>query len=151
MEKLVKQAIKELLHRIDLKNSLSVSLTMKQRIGFERLDSISASQNFRHFMNILNSRLYGNAFKRHQKRLGVVPILENSLNNRLHYHLILECPKVISNDDFKQLIEICWKKTKFGYGQTDVQNIYSGGWVDYITKFKFSEDQVDLVNSHWNY
>ena len=151
MEKSVKQAFKELLHRINLENTLSVSLTMKQRIGFEKLDDISASQNFRHFMNILNSALYGNAFKRHQKRLGVVPILENSLNNRLHYHLILECPKVISEDDFKKLIETCWKKTKFGYGQTDIQNIYSGGWVDYITKFKFHEDQVDLVNSHWNY
>ena len=102
-------------------------------------------------MNVLNCSVYGNGYKRYQKRLGVVPVLENSANNRLHYHLVLECPKVISEDDFKKLIENCWKKTKFGYGEIDVQNIYSGGWIDYITKFRSSEDQVDWVNFHWNY
>ena len=151
METLVKKSIKELLHLINLENTLSVSLTMKQRVGFQKLDSINSSQNIRHFMNILNSSLYGNAFKRHKRCLGVVPVLENSLSNRLHYHLILECPKVIPEDDFKKLIDSCWKKTKFGYGEIDIQNIYSDGWIDYITKFKSSEDQVDWVNFHWNY
>lgn len=139
------------MHEINLENTLSVSLTMKQRLGFEKLDDINASQNFRHFMNLLNCSVYGNAYKRYQRRLGVVPVLENSLNNRLHYHLVLERPAVIALNEFKEIIACCWEKTKFGYGEIDIQNIYSDGWIDYITKFKFSEDQVDLVNCHWNH
>ena len=151
MKKLLKEEYRSYLHEINLENTLSVSLTMKQRIGFEKLDDINACQNFRHFMNLLNCSVYGNAYKRYQRRLGVVPVLENSLNNRLHYHLVLERPAFIALNEFKEIIACSWGKTKFGYGEIDIQNIYSDGWIDYITKFKFSEDQVDLVNCHWNH
>lgn len=151
MKTSLKNAYKSYLGQINLENALSVSLTMKQRIGFEKLDDINACQNFRHFMNILNCSVYGNAFKRYQKRLGVVPVLENSSSDRLHYHLVLERPTFITLSEFNDLIVSSWEKTKFGYAEIDIQNIYGDGWIDYITKFKFSEDQVDLVNFHWNY
>lgn len=142
----LKNAYKSFLGQINSENALSVSLTMKQRVGFEKLDAINASQNFRHFMNILNCSVYGNAFKRYQKRLGVAPVLENSSSDRLHYHLVLERPTFITLSEFNDLIVSSWGKTKFGYTQIDIQNIYSDGWIDYITKFKFPDDEFDIFN-----
>ena len=50
----------------------------------------SAKKKMRHFLNVLNKQVYGNASQRFNKRLKCIPILEKDDNTRLHYHLILE-------------------------------------------------------------
>lgn len=128
------------------KNCAAVTLTMKQRDAGCALDMIEAQKNFRHFMNILNKKAYGNAFSRFGKRLRVVPVLERSYDGRLHYHASIENPY----DDLSEFdIEIfrAWTKTRWGYTQTDVQHQYSDGWIDYIMKSK-SFDNLDIENLH---
>lgn len=129
---------------------LGISLTLKQKSNGEKLDTINMSQNFRHFMNILNSKVYGKRFKRFNQQLRVLPVIEMSQDNRFHYHLILEVPEVTTNLWLGEEVKNAWKKTKFGYRQIDIQSITDDGWTDYITKFKTKEDQVDWVNVHWN-
>jgi len=87
-----REAVQGYLHALSLENCFGVSLTMKQGDSGTHLDEIMASQNFRHFMNRLNSSVYGKRFKRFGQRLNVVPVLERSSTNRLHYHLILQNP-----------------------------------------------------------
>ena len=50
----------------------------------------SAKKKMRHFLNVLNKQVYGNASQRFNKRLKCIPILEKDDNTRIHYHLILE-------------------------------------------------------------
>lgn len=49
-----------------------------------RLNELSASQNFRHFMNRLNRAAFGKAAQRYGKGLAVVPILEGGSNRVTH-------------------------------------------------------------------
>lgn len=125
-------------------NSSALTLTMKQRDGFSRLDKIEARKNFRHFMNVLSQRAFGTAYRRFGKRLGVLPVLETSLSGRLHYHAFIENPY----EDLEKIRDetcIAWQKTRWGYNEIDVQNVYSDGWLDYITKAN-SLDNIDVEN-----
>jgi hypothetical protein len=58
-----------------------VTLTLKQGrqgdcSGWIKIDHYQCRQAFRHFMNLLNKAVYGSAFRRHGKRLRVLPVLE---------------------------------------------------------------------------
>ena len=150
MDLQLKKSIQDYLNKADLENTLAVTLTMKQKKDAEYLDLYNSKKNFRHFMNRMNERVYGNAFKRFQKRIGVIPVIEFSQNNRLHYHLVMERPERVSEVLFPHMIESCWRKTRFGHHQVDIQKTYSSEWIDYITKFKSSDDQVDWDSFHWN-
>ncbi|NDW52130.1 hypothetical protein [Aliiroseovarius sp. PrR006] len=126
--------------------SAALTLNMKQGDRHGWLDEIEARKNFRHFMNRLNQRAYGNAFRRYGKRLQVLPVLERSRDNRLHYHAFLGNPF----DDISQLrteVWEAWSKTRWGYGQFDVQSVYSDGWLDYIMK-SGRLDALDVENMY---
>ena len=146
----LKDAVRRQLFALKLDNCLGVSLTLRQgRDGFT-LDGIRASQNLRHFLNRLNSSVYGKRFKRFGVRLNVVPVQEQSSSGRIHYHLILQNPFPDDSAAFERLIESEWSKTHFGFLQTHVDEGIDHGWTDYITKFKTASDGVDWENYHWN-
>src|SRR5579872_6535094 len=44
--------------------------------AWRKVDDYSCRQAFRHFLNLLNRAIYGPAFRRHRKRLRVLPVLE---------------------------------------------------------------------------
>jgi len=60
-----REALREFLKKTDLENKVAVTLNLKQRDGFNRLDEIEAVKNFGHFMNRLNKKTYGNGFTRY--------------------------------------------------------------------------------------
>ena len=138
--------LKTYLCGFDVQNCFGITLTLKQQIKNQRLDKISSSQNLKHFLNILNKQVFGNSVQRFNRRLKVLPVLETSTSNRLHYHLTLENPFPNDPNRFKHLIESCWKKTKFGYDHVDINDNIDQGWNDYITKFNNKEDEVDWIN-----
>ncbi len=144
----LRTVIQSYFRNCELDQCLGVSLTLKQCVDGTFLDEIKASQNLRHFMNRLNSSVFGKAYQRFQKRLRVIPVLERSSTNRLHYHLILQSP--YPHDPIKAvaLIEDEWGKTRFGYRQTHVHQQIDHGWTDYITKS--ASDGVDWENYHWS-
>jgi hypothetical protein len=58
-----------------------VTLTLKQARQSERgawikIDDYACRKAFRHFMNLLNRAVYGAAFRRYNKSLRVLPVLE---------------------------------------------------------------------------
>ena len=124
--------LKEYLIDFDIKNSFGVTLTLKQGIKNQKLDTISSSQNLRHFLNVLNQKCFGNQSKRFNKRLKVLPVIERSKGKRLHFHLTLENPFPNDPNRFSYLIESVWKKTKFGHRHIDINpNIDEVDWMNF--------------------
>ena len=75
----LRTVIQSYFRNCELDQCLGVSLTLKQCVDGTFLDEIKASQNLRHFMNRLNSSVFGKAYQRFQKRLRVIPVLERDL------------------------------------------------------------------------
>lgn len=138
--------LKDYVIDFDVNNTFGVTLTLRQGIKNQKLDEISCSQNLKHFLNVLNQKVFGNRVKRFNKRLRVLPILEMSKGNRLHYHLTLENPYPKDPNRFSDLIEVVWNKTKFGHRHIHIHKNVNWEWNDYITKFNNSNDQIDWMN-----
>ena len=138
--------LKDYVVDFDVNNTFGVTLTLRQGIKNQKLDEISCSQNLKHFLNVLNQKVFGNRVKRFNKRLRVLPILEISKGNRLHYHLTLENPFPKDPNRFSDLIEVVWNKTKFGHRHIHIHKNVNWEWNDYITKFNNSRDQIDWMN-----
>ena len=131
----------------DLQNAVAVTLTQKQIVDCEDIDDIVSSQNLKHFMNRLNSAVYGKRFRRHNKRLTVFAVRENSADVRHHLHLTLERPPYICVDDYRYLIFTCWSKTRFGHLNIKVDEAYDlSGWTDYILKRKTKSNWYDAID-----
>jgi hypothetical protein len=117
-------------------------------------DEIRCRKVFRAFMNLLNRAIYGNAVRRHNKRLRVIPILEKSLGGRWHFHAAMEPPAHLSIVDFEGLIRKCWSGTGWGYEQVLVRAEADAGWIGYLLKpsqkagFEHSWDCIDWESFH---
>lgn len=116
-----------------------LTLNLKQSVKSPRgatigIDEYWAKKGFGQFMRRLNRAVYGSANRHHGKRLRVVPIIEKSLDGRLHYHVAIEPPAHLDNDEFCRLAMLIWLKTPLGYGHGDVAPHADAGWIDYMTK-----------------
>lgn len=131
----------------DSSRFLAVTLTMKKSYDRKYNDEAESSANMRHFLNRLNQRVFGNAYRKHGKRLISIPVREVDTEYRPHYHLILErSPQHLTHANYCDLIEGCWKSTRYGYKQIDIKPVTNSGWVSYITKLKGMSDEVDWEN-----
>lgn len=145
----IKEQITDYLKSLDINESSGITLTMKQFSDGERLDTVSASRNFRHFMNLLNRKVYGSRFKRFGVRINVIPSIEVSRDGRIHYHLIIKRPKEKDPSEFFRMINELWAKTKFGYRHNHFHPSIDQGWIGYITKSRFERDEIDWNNFYW--
>lgn len=143
-----KAAMKQWLNLKPADRCLAVTLTMKQSSNFQALDSTAASQNLKHFLNKLNRHCFGNAFKRYNKRLEVMPILEKSNWQRLHYHLLIRLPDGVDEATISELIPLFWMETRFGYSENRVETVYSYYWIDYIMKKLAATSELDIENTY---
>ena len=100
----------------------------------------SAKKNMRHFLNVLNKKVYGNASQRFDKKLKCIPVIESDIDKRLHYHLIIEH---LSRGNMRQetyhlLIGSLWK-----YGRVQSNGVFDysedSAWLDYILKSETKE------------
>ena len=105
----------------------SVTLTLRQgrqpdNGGWVRIDQYQCRRAFRHFINLLNRAVYGAAFRRHRKRLRVLPVLEKGevraralrsvergASGRWHIHFAIESPAHFDDVALEHLIRECWK------------------------------------------
>jgi hypothetical protein len=156
MNEELKDAIRQFTLRekgIDWARCLSVTLTMKQSAGGEKLDDITASRNMSHFLKRLNIKVLGNAYRRYGHQVNVIPIQE--CTERIHFHLLIEVPTDREKSIFKSQMMECWSNTNFAHAELCIKEFsddYSlQGWGDYITKFNDGDtDQLDWENYHWN-
>jgi hypothetical protein len=107
------------------------------------LDREGCVRTFRHFSNVLNRRIYGNAFRRFDKRTRIVPVIEHDDIHRWHYHAAIDCPPHVSSETFPLLIAEAWAATDFGDRQIEIKPGAERGWVSYMLKGR-SKDEYDL-------
>jgi hypothetical protein len=129
-----------------------VTLTLRQALqldggGWLRIDEYTCRQAFRHFTNLLNRAVYRAAFRRHGKRLRVLPVLEKGeirpsalrswergASGRWHIHCAIELPEHLDAIALEDLIRVSWAKVEWGYGQILVRENANEGWVSYMLK-----------------
>ena len=129
-----------------------VTLTLKQGrqadgSGWIKIDHYQCRQAFRHFMNLLNKAVYGSAFRRHGKRLRVLPVLEKGevrarslrrwergTSGRWHIHCAIELPPHFDAFALETLIGDCWAKVELGHRRILVRDGANAGWIDYMLK-----------------
>ena len=130
----------------------AVTLNLKQGhqadgTGWVKIDHYQCRQAFRHFMNLLNKAVYGSAFRRHGKRLRVLPVLEKGevrarslrrwecgTSGRWHIHCAIELPPHFDAFALETLIGDCWAKVELGYGRILVRDGANAGWINYMLK-----------------
>ena len=129
-----------------------VTLTLKQARQSDcgtwvKTDDYSCRQAFRHFMNLLNRAAYGAAFRRHGKRLRVLPVLEKGevraralrsweggRSARWHIHCAIELPSHFDAVTLEKLIRGCWAKVEWACGRILVRDGANAGWINYMLK-----------------
>jgi len=97
--------------------------------------------------NLLNRAVYGSAFRRHGKRLRVLPVLEKGevraralrswergTSGRWHIHCAIELPSHCDAVALERLIRNCWAKVEWGSGRILVRDGANAGWINYMLK-----------------
>lgn len=159
---MVKNSIYSYFKNNRVKNPINITLTEKKcdLIGVfgekhsEWNDANKSSQNYRHFKNLLNTKVFGKSYKRFGVELQMVVIREIGQNGQPHLHCIIEQSPNHNLMEFMMLVNSCWQKTKFGYQQTHfekpIDDSRAEGWLNYIlknsTKLDGLEDSIDWCN-----
>jgi hypothetical protein len=135
-------------------NPINVTFTQKQSVNGFRVDDVVSEKNFKHFKNKLNTKLFGNGYKRFNKQLQMLVVREVSSNHRHHLHCIIEQPQRIGFEQFTHLIEEVWKSTDFGYEEIHIEKpssqLREDGWLSYIMKDRTKVNlntSVDWINT----
>ena len=126
---------------------LAVTLTMKQLVDQQKLDRYAATQNLRHCLNQVNRELFGNAARRYNKKIDVVPFQHRSATKRLHYHLIMRVPESVPASRLKETVIGCWKHTRFGLAEHAITNAYAPErWISYMINRNSQSPKLDIEN-----
>jgi hypothetical protein len=117
-----------------------ITLTLKQARKSDngtwvKIDQYECKRAFRLFINLLNRAVYGNAVRRHGKRIRVLPVLEKGdvraralrsrergNSGRWHIHCAIEVPARFDTVSFELLIHNCWGKVDWGYSRVLVRD-----------------------------
>ena len=104
-------------------------------------DEHQYKKTFNLFMSLLNRAVYGAAYRRYNKRLRVISVLEKK-NERWHFHVAIEPPAHLSTKDFENLVLEIWsKQTDWGYNENKVRYGTHANWIDsYMLKLSQKDD-----------
>ena len=156
----LKQAYNDWYEHNPIPNAVCVTFTEKQVLTSVHrhagpvktwINNQLASENFKHFLNLLNRKIFKNSYKRHNKRLQTFIVHEGDKykNVRHHIHGIIEQPDWISDKDFDELMSNLFAKTAWGYKAHEFNrpsNHEGGeqGWLGYCLKDKKIKSDKDL-------
>ena len=105
--------------RCDLNFKQRLEVVIDGRLHSHKLDDSFANQNISEFLRILNQKVYGNAYKRFNKKLDCIVSLEGGkdklredadTSKLTHAHLTIQQPNHITERLVILLINECWKK-----------------------------------------
>lgn len=153
-----RKEIYDFLTNVKFINPLSITLTEKNTnpqnpiYGDRKIDNIKSSINTKHFLNRVNQTIFKNSFHRYGKHLKSFVVMEGTSTNKQHHiHMILEQPNRDSFDEFKEVINQSWSKTKWGNHHTNIQTMSDNGWLLYLLKDRTKVDllsDIDWENTH---
>ena len=133
-------------------NPINVTLTEKQSFNGFKIDEINSGRNFRHFKNVLNTKLFGMGYRRFGKEIQMLVVREGGSDKRYHLHLIIEKPDRLTSEEFCYLLRKIWRSTNFGYEEVHIEHPSSpereDGWLGYILKRRSKVNLVDSID--WN-
>jgi len=151
---MIQSAIRDFYRAHQVPNPINLTLTQKQFAEGQKLDELASVQNFKHFSNLLNRRIFGNAFKRFGRKLSMFVISETGAWQRHHLHVVIECPQHLTVEEFIALVLACWLSTRFGYHEhhfeVPADRQRRDGWITYCLKKRTKTDlasSIDWVNS----
>lgn len=132
----------------------AVTLTLKQGIVVSRGDADilvrlttgEATQNYRHFINLLSSAVLGRAARRIGRRLNTISTIEGGYGRRLHIHAVIDCPRDDLLVVFPSMIIEAWRRTQWGHGQINIQSGADAGWINYISKLRDKPNYADAID-----
>lgn len=152
--KIIQNSVREYFSNFKFEKPVAVTLTLKQgfrleRQGLQQFTSITperASQNLRHFLNLLNSHYHGKRASRFGYRMPTIAVLEGTGSTRLHYHLLVDWPKAESHEQIAGRVSTLWGKTQWGHSETHVELNADRGWLSYITKLRGKSDFASSID-----
>ena len=111
------------------------------------LTDIEAKSTFRQFVKRLNASVFGNAAKRFEKSLNVIPMLEGKATKKsLHYHCALGgFPAELCEKAIAAKIASAWHMTAFGNDQLKVKPMQTAGWLTYSAK-EIGLTETDVID-----
>lgn len=137
--------------------SVRADLTMKKArwkknnngevYGWVRVNEDIARKNSKIWLDRVNKRVYGNAYRRYGKKLNVVTVIEkNKDNKRLHIHALIECPDWMPKSDLIDIVDKSWDRSPWSYDERRIEEIESvRGSLEY--NMKTGLDAVDIENT----
>lgn len=152
---ILQDEVRRFASQFPLQTSVAVTLTLKScMIGFSQKGTLqtvplteeAASKNFRHFMNLLNSRVFSKGARRGGRRLKALPVIEGGRDSRLHIHALIETPPAELGLPFPLAIEQAWHKTDWGNRRIDIAEKPDSGWLTYMTKFRSKQDYASSID-----
>lgn len=150
----LKSETRKFLSEFEWTEPVAVTLTLKQALSKDGYwvtpKGSDYSQNIRHFLNVLNKKVFGSLARR-SWLLSVATVLEHSAVERAHYHLTIDKPPHLSFSQYAWLIGDIWKETTWSSPRVDVSADGGTRWINYITKTKTKEqydEAIDWQNTH---
>lgn len=132
----------------------AVTLTFGKKRYEQQYSREACEKTLRHFLNVLNKRLFKNGYKsptKFKRRLEVLAVMEGDDVYHRHYHLLLERPEDLSDFRFFWITKECWAKTHLGGSQIKIHYDADKGWLNYMLKARSKEkydDSIDWVNCY---
>jgi hypothetical protein len=110
-----------------------------------------ARKIFKHFWNKIDKRIYGNAARKHNKRVQRLSFIEGIENGNVHYHVIAKTPDRFDYKMFRQILLLQFEELSGAGSHNEVKRTTDeNGWLGYISKGikTFSADALDVFTSH---
>jgi hypothetical protein len=74
MNRCLEEEIENFIYRNRIPNPLNITFTQKQSYNGFVIDDVSSDRNFRHFKNVLNSKVFCNGYRRFGKQLKMLVV-----------------------------------------------------------------------------
>lgn len=133
----------------------AVTLTLRQGLmaAFPQGDTFipltreAASQNYSHFLNVLNRRLFGKAADRYRKGVNSISVIEGGGGGkRLHMHGTIDCPRHDLLPYFPDIVTEAWHRTQWAHNQIDIKSGVDAGWTKYMSKLDDKPSYIDGID-----
>lgn len=133
--------------------AVAVTMTFRPGAAGAGISAHAARDAVRHFSNQLNQKAFGRAFKRKERRLSFIPVMEGGDKpgeKHRHYHIQVEVPDDWALQDWIDMARRQLRKIRcVGADQCVIRPVVDAGWESYMLKLRDKrsfDDAVDVMN-----
>ena len=94
-----------------------------------------AERTGKHVLNSLNREIFRHKYRKGQRSIGGVVALEQGEHGEMwHLHCAFAMPSNMKPEEFETVIKKVAHSLDWIKGAVHIQDVYSDGWLEYITK-----------------